>query len=356
MGRPRPANQPNQPGISSVESVIAKNVRVVPTVVYDTFWRFAAERQQIFFRRLHGQPEPWSADVALNTYKFTNAYRASDRVSQYLIKRVIYRDDLPDAAAEVLFRVLLFKVFNKIETWERLEEAIGPLLLETYDFQVYDRVLSAAMASGESIYSPAYIMPSASSFGYKKKHRNHLALIETMVKDDLAARIREARCLKEVFELLRAYPSIGDFLAYQFAIDLNYSELTHFPEGDFVVAGPGALDGIRKCFADTGGLSPAQVIRLVTELQEQEFESRGIDFPSLWGRPLQLIDCQNLFCEVDKYARIMHPDIMGISKRTRIKQKFRPHAKPLAHPWYPPKWGLNDHLDSLRGGGTGGFS
>jgi len=58
---------------------------------------------------------------------------------------------------------------------------------------------------------------------------------------------------------------------------------------------------------------------------------------------LQLIDCQNIFCEVDKYARIKHPDIKGNSDRTRIKQKFRINTKPLAL-WFPPKWGLNDQI------------
>ena len=29
-----------------------------------------------------------------------------------------------------------------------------------------------------------------------------------------------------------------------------------------------------------------------------------VEFRDLWGRPLQLIGCQNLFCEVDKYARV----------------------------------------------------
>ena len=40
--------------------------------------------------------------------------------------------------------------------------------------------------------------------------------------------------------------------------------------------------------------------------QNQLFE---LDFQNLWGRRLQLIDCQNLFCEVDKYSRVYpaHP-------------------------------------------------
>src|SRR5436309_114238 len=89
------------------------------TVVYDTYWRFAAERQRIFFRRLKGVVPPWTADPILLRHKFTNAYRASDRVSQYLIRHVIYEGD--QSPEEIFFRTLLFKFFNKIETWELLK-------------------------------------------------------------------------------------------------------------------------------------------------------------------------------------------------------------------------------------------
>ena len=50
-----------------------------------------------------------------------------------------------------------------------------------------------------------------------------------------------------------------------------------------------------------------------------------------------MIDCQNLFCEVDKYARVKHPSVSGVSERTRIKQKFRPLMRPLTA-FFPPKW------------------
>ena len=84
----------------------------------------------LFFARLRGCPPPWSEDEIITKHKFTNAYRASDRVSQYLIRRVIYRDDLPGDRREVFFRIILFKLFNKIETWELLEEQVGAITWE----------------------------------------------------------------------------------------------------------------------------------------------------------------------------------------------------------------------------------
>lgn len=312
--------------------------------VYESYWRFAAERQDIFFRRARGGARPWTDNAVLTTYKFTNAYRASDRVSQYLIRHVIYRADLPSSPREVFFRIMLFKLFNKIDTWELLERSFGPITFEDYRFARYDEVLAQAMREGRRIYSAAYIMPPGSSaFGRPAKHQNHLLLLERMMEDRLPDRLAQTRTMQEGFEKLRAYPTIGDFLAYQFITDINYSEITDFSEMDFVVPGPGARDGLRKCFADPGGLNEPELIRLMADLQEREFERLGLDFQSLWGRRLQLIDCQNLFCEVDKYARVAHPQIAGRTGRTRIKQKFDPTLAPIEL-FYPPKWKLNEKI------------
>ncbi len=312
------------------------------TEVFDTYWKFAAKRQAIFFRRVRGERVPWTDDSILLKHKFTNAYRASDRVSQYLIRRVIYAGN--QEPEEVLFRILLFKTFNKIETWELLCHELNEVSWKEFDFRPYDGILSNARNAKRSIYSAAYIMPSGGrAFGHKIKHRNHLDLIKAMMKENLTGRICDAKTMQEVFELLRGYPMIGDFLAYQYATDINYSTLTDFQETSFVVPGPGAKDGIKKCFSDFGGLTEVDLIKLMVDRQENEFERLGLDFQSLWGRPLQLIDCQNLFCEVDKYSRVAHPGIMGLTGRTKIKQKFQAIDEPIEY-FYPPKWGINDKI------------
>lgn len=310
-------------------------LRVTP--VFDTYWRFATERQKVFMRRANGSPPPWTNDPVIAAHRFTNVYRAADRVSQYLIRNVIYAGST--SIVEVLFRTLLFKLFNRVETWRELSRKLGQLTWKSFDVERYARVLDAAMARGERIYSAAYIMPSP-SFGSTRKHRNHLLLLEHMIRDGLPRRIATSRSLADVFRVLRTYPSIGDFLAFQFAIDINYSEVIDFSEMEFVVAGPGARDGIRKCFADTAGLSDAELIRIVADLANDEFARQHLPFETLWGRSLQLIDYQNLFCEVGKYSRVVHPEAVGGSGRTRIKQRFFPQPDHVPQ-WYPPKWGLN---------------
>ena len=346
------------------------------TPVFDTYWRFAAERQNIFFRRFAQQKAPWTTDPILQEYKFTNAYRASDRVSQFLIRHVIYRQDEQNERSEnnaldgyrarvaqntisnltqqrsgmdypedMFFRILLFKFFNRISTWRQLEHEFGEISFANYDFDRYSIFLSE-LRQNQSIFSSAYIMPSGRShFGGAEKHRNCLRLLERMIEDGVPWRLQELKTMRQAFDLLISYPMLGKFLAYQFVTDLNYSPLTNFSEAEFVMPGPGALDGIAKCFTALNGWDESDVIRWMMDNQEREFQRREIVFQSLWGRPLQLIDCQNLFCEVDKYARVAHPEVLGLSGRTRIKQRFEPAGENTQY-WYPPQWGLNEKISS----------
>ena len=248
---------------------------------------------------------------------------------------------MPASTAEVVFRILLFKLFNKIETCQQLEKAHGGALTwENYSFGRYDQVLSTLLDTKKQVYSAAYMMPPGGrEFGHPRKHQNHLRLLERMMAEGLPQRLADAPTMAAAFALLRAYPTIGDFLAYQYATDINYSNVTNFAETEFVMAGPGARDGIEKCFTNCAGLDYATVIQAVMEAQVEEFDQRELPFRLLWGRPLQLIDCQNLFCEVGKYARVRHPLIIGSSGRTRIKQLFASNSHRVDY-FFPPKWNL----------------
>ncbi|MCG7321346.1 nucleotide kinase domain-containing protein [Arsenicicoccus bolidensis] len=326
-----------QPDIAPPPEIVIGGRRMRPSPVFDTYWRFAAERQAIYYARLDGEVGPWTSDPILRVHRFTNCYRAADRVSQYLIREVTYAG--PQDFAEVAFRTLLFKVFNRIGTWELLQEQIGEPTWRTYRHDDYDRVLSEAFAAGRRLYSAAYVM-APPQLGAARKHTNHLRLVERIMRDGLPGRLQASSTMADAYTLLRDQPGLGDFLAFQFLIDLNYSDGLRFDEMDYVVPGPGARDGIRKCFGRAADGIEADVIRYMAEHQDEHFARLGLTFGGLRGRHLQLIDCQNLFCEVDKYARVAHPGVAGISGRTRIKQRFAPVPTAMTA-WFPPKWGLN---------------
>lgn len=309
-----------------------------PSPVFESFWRFAAERHAMYQRRLAGRPAPWTDDPVLGEYRFTNAFRASDRVSQYLIRDVIYAGDADDDVAEVVFRVVLFRLFNKIDTWELLAGEVGPPSLGSFDPVAADRVLARARSEGRRVYSSAYIIPPRPGWP-APKHAGHLHLAVDLIEDGLTERIKSTADLRDLFGLLHRVPGLGDFLAYQLAIDLCYSPVVDHDEDEFVVAGPGALDGLSKVFPGMDLRRAAEVIRALTEDQDRWFEHFGLAFSGLFGRRLHLIDVQNLFCEISKYARVAHPEVAGVAGRTRIKQTFRPLGA-LPEPFFPPKWGL----------------
>ncbi|TVZ39763.1 hypothetical protein P886_4171 [Alteromonadaceae bacterium 2753L.S.0a.02] len=309
-----------------------------PTKAYDTYWKFACERQNVFFNRIKKSDGEYTIDPILQEYKFTNVYRACDRVSQFLIKNVIYSGGEDFSARDIFLRIMLFKLFNKIETWQLLEHKFGEIRESNFSVTKYRNFLDREMNQGRTLYSNAYMMASGcKEFDVTRKHHAHLLLLELMLKDALPERISECKRMSEAYSLLLDYPLIGRFLAYQYVTDINYSELTNFKETEFTIPGPGARDGIRKCFTSLGGLTETDIIKMMADRQGHEFERLNLPFKRIGRRPLQYIDIQNIFCEVDKYCRVAHPDISGLSGRTRIKQKFKENPAKIDY-FFPPKW------------------
>lgn len=304
--------------------------------VYLAYWTFAAKRHEIYERRLAGQPGPWTDDEILKRYRFCNAFRVSDRVSQYLIREVVYALPHLDARDRFL-RTVLFRLFSKPSTWELIEARCGSVTADGLDADSVGAVLDEAMASGCTLYTSAFILCANRAYGHARKHRNHLALVASMLDHGLPERVVEARSLEEVYCALRTYPLIGPFMAYQLAIDLNYGPDLAFSEDEFTVPGPGAIRGLGKIFENLGDYTPQDAIHWLVEQQATVREDLGVAPPTLRGRQLHAIDCQNLLCEVDKYARVMFPHLR--SNRRRIKQAFAP-AGELPDPVFPPRWGL----------------
>jgi 5-hmdU DNA kinase-like protein len=326
---------------------------VVRPDVHDTYWEFAASRQKIFENRVRNVLGPWSKDPILSTFKFCNTFRAADRVSQYLIREVIYGPEAEDLDAEDVFlRIVLFRLFSKEATWDALEGATGGVRRLTLDLEALGDLLED-LRSRSPIYTAAFILAAPSVYGYGAKHRNHLALVADMFrKGGLGAKLGRADSLEDVYDALTEYPMIGPFLGYQIAIDLNYSEHLDFDEDEFTMPGPGATRGIEKVFSDPAGRTPQELIMRMVERQDEEFDRLGLKFDGLFDRPLHAIDCQGLFCETDKYSREAFPELK--SNRVRIKQEFRPTPSPLK-PFFPPKWGLNEKVAEVLGECQGGM-
>lgn len=310
--------------------------------IYDYYWYFASERQAAFERRVAGDPSPWTDDAILQTFKFCNVYRAADRVSQYMIREVCYHAE-SCTPEDRLFQIVAFRTFSKIETWRSVRAVLGryPTLDDLADGS-FGKALEFTKAANGGLYTGAFILCATDAYGQGVKHLNHIELFRHMfLVESLGKQLLEAASLRQIYDLLHRFPLMGDFMSYQTAIDLNYSDLINFSENEFTQAGPGALRGIKKCFADLGDYKPSDIIMWMVENQEKEFARLGLPFNGLWGRPIYAIDCQGLFCETDKYCREAAPELA--SSRKRIKARFTRSTEPIAL-FFPPKWGINQHL------------
>ncbi|OXT01975.1 hypothetical protein B7H23_03290 [Notoacmeibacter marinus] len=307
--------------------------------VYELYWTFASRRQAAFEARLAGRSRPWTDDPILQVYKFCNVFRASDRVSQYMIRDVAYGADPETDAHDRVFQITAFRTFSNIATWESLTRELGGApRLDHLRSGEFETALDRTKARNGGLYTGAFILCANKAFGFDEKHRNHVALFRHMFLEHACAeRVLQAPSLRSVVELLQGFPLMGPFMAYQTAIDLNYSELLDFDENDYTQAGPGALRGLKKAFVDLGDMTPADAILWMTDRQEDEFRRLDLPFGGLFGRPLHGIDCQGLFCELDKYCREAVPELA--TARSRIKAKYSGSSGNIDL-FFPPKWRL----------------
>lgn len=315
---------------------------------YYLYWM--CERMDIFWKKFRGENKPWTTDPILQDFKFCNVYRCLDRVSQYLLKNVIYNGKQYEPE-DVFFRILLFKHFNKIETWDALMKEFGDITYET-GLENISNFLDDLLKQGGAIYGNAYIIncffyqyPEYKHITGLSKHRAHFRIFEDEIfQNGHLYDFLEAKSLEELFWVFRKMKIYGDFTAQQYAIDMNYSELFDFDENTFVITGPGSLRGIDRTFHTCKKYDYVGTIKWVQEnlleLLDNFKKESGIEFTPLPGRYPTLIDLQNCFCETDKYLRGLGVECEDKKiKGSRIKNTYE--AKPDKINYvFPPKWNI----------------
>ncbi|KAF7373364.1 Chromo domain-containing protein [Mycena sanguinolenta] len=340
---------PPQPKKNTRKAITIHDQRLEPTEVLDTLYLWLAERKAIDDRRRDGMPAPWTKDRILHEYKFCNSYRVLDRTSQFVVSEVIEKGShLSDT--ELLFRILLFNAFNRIETWILLKKEFGDKLTwKDYSISAYNKVLSKAKNDGTSLFTAAYLK-IGKKLDYDANHMRHLQLLEILM-EALPDILAEAEYAADVYEKLAAYPGMAAFTTYQLMISLSYSRLLNFSANDFVVPGPGASSGLVKMFGQSitraKKLHPnieSDVLRWMVTTQREHFARLGLEFAFLRNKnrdelELDLADMEHAVCEVDKYARKAHPHVKGIGGRAELRVTFTASEDALPKvPALPKAW------------------
>lgn len=211
----------------------------------------------------------------------------------------------------------MFDVFTKIETWQGLVGKIGIPEWSTYNRKRYENAL-ASVREGATLYTGSFQKPSP-RLGFANNFTNHLVMVEQFMEQNLVTVLSESATLEDVFVFITGFNGLGDFNGFQLLLNLTYiPDLIKAPLDDFVVAGRGAVAGLKRCFSPPPHKSDqVALMRLMHTEQAAHFARLELYFaPILCGdssdlktRPyrLGLVDIEHSLCELEKYMRPTGP-------------------------------------------------
>lgn len=311
--------------------------------------KWIKDRHDVFEKKNAGEPFPWTDNKIISSHKFTNVFRVLDRESQFLIREVIGDDNM--SIEDTTFRILLFKHFNFQSTWEFLESRLGKITYRD-GILLEIRELLDEYAKTNKVYSSAYLQAAnfVRNHPWKHlkgtgKHNCYLTVFEAQLfnSEDFFNFIAYSSNsnLEDLINKLQEIDGVGNFMAYQFAQDLNYSHWWNQDMNSITFEGPGSIRGVHRCFNFTGKPDYNEVIKWTLDNLDYLFEHFNLGSPPKFeGMPIQLTDMQNCFCESDKYMRGLGIVVEGVSGKS-IKQKYksgRNVVKPILPKKLKEKW------------------
>jgi hypothetical protein len=280
------------------------------------FLYWCRERHQIFLRRRAGLPAPWTDDVILQTYFFTNPYRENDKFTVWLRENV--RGPLSDDP-RVLFAVIAARWFCWAPTVRILmglnpcpeAKGNGENLLLEWDTGEALRRLGWFKDEGEQVFTGAF---NISNSGSTKPKINRVCEDyiqpaweacgwEGWIQEDLAMGAYEQKSTMEgAHELLGTLPGMGGggFMAYEVVCDLRYTPyLEHAPDKlTWSNPGPGAKRGMNVVL----GRDPKAPL----DRDTWDRESRRLLAEAkqrLRMPPMEMREIEHSLCEMFKYER-----------------------------------------------------
>ncbi len=297
------------------------------------FFDIAWERHRIYVLKETGLPKPWTTDeIFLDNY-FCNVFRRIDKTTVWIVDNAITpNEDNP----ELWKTIIMCRYISRISTLKWMQETkclIGNQQL------AYD-VLREMQAKKDKIFTNAFIVNSATSQGVKDKVTYLFSLIRDMHRycDDAPdAAFRGLTTMQSVFDAFHEMDGVGNFMAFQYAVDFTYSQrylLCAKDKLSWTQLGLGAVRGMNRLLGNGAvKLRIPNALELCHEILEewnmevcQNIEEQAYNTWSFYPEPtkeeirklywpfeaLTLADCEHWICEYDKYERLR---TLGTGKR-----------------------------------------
>lgn len=291
------------------------------------YLNFVSARHQAYVMRREGTLPPWTADPVLQERKFTNVFRFLDYGSQFVIRELLYSEEIQPEDA--LLRCYLYRYTNRPEPWEAFHNRFGRYPVVGDLKEILPMAWGGYKADGGKIFGGAYRM----FVGKENAGKSRLDWI-LEVAADVFLETRFTRhyfrqeTLQDRIAVMQAYiPRCRDFMSMQIATDMGYSPWHVQTENDFVLPGPGCIAGSKFL-----GKPPAEAIKWGIKNISPNVHLVLADGST--RRP-SMMDVQNTLCEFSKYWRYHNAGPTG--------RPYRPaHDPQLPPPVYPPHWNRSE--------------
>ena len=256
------------------------------------------ERENIRLQKEVSQlPPPWTNDSILQEYKFCQVFREDDRTTRWFREHI--REPMKNSP-DVFMATVIFRWFNWIPT--------GRTLIEHGLLKRWDRKKAIEEITKQPKWiTGAYIIKTPNGMD---KVTGVAECISHMWQDReyLAKEIVKTKSLEDTWTLLRDYPYMGPFMAYEVVTDLRHTYLLENAEDvlTWANAGPGAMRGLNRLTGRELGYSKRSH-DWVGEMQElYKIVQTRLPAHILQRNDMkyEMREIEGGLCEFDKYSRI----------------------------------------------------
>jgi len=275
----------------------------------DLYFYWIHERETIRINKevLRHEP-PWTDDPILQKFKFCQVFREEDRTTRWFKRHIrnVWRDD-----PEVLMATVIFRWFNFIET--------GRTLVRHNLHIEWDRKKAIEEITKQDKWvTGAYIVKTPNRMD---KVTGVAECISHMWGDreKLVDQILATKSLEKSWEILRDYPYMGPFMAYEVITDLRHTYLLRDAKDilTWANAGPGAMRGLNRLAGRDLDFSRRShpwndEMRELWEISRERLNPNLIDLSRF-----EMREIEGGLCEFDKYSRILNEE-----GRTRSVYKY----------------------------------
>ncbi len=283
----------------------------------DIRWReyfaYIKEREAIRTRREMGQDWPWTDDLILQEYKFTNVHREHDRTSRELIDR-FYSPNESEARETILLNAVIYRWFG---TWE-FASALGWTNWHEYDHEAIKMLAHWRMEHKYRVFTGAYVITNGGILGpkvdviidyYLTPFRNRIPeLIDELFVQG------ESHSWERMAKMMSSSPGFGGtgFMTKEVLLDTTYTNFwwVYHPSKfampsdwwTWTPVGPGARRGAARILGDDTAkpISAKHSLDLIISLVVKQDEIE-------WSEGFKRLcphDIQFGLCEFDKYERV----------------------------------------------------